>query len=351
MNRKFTISLLLCILLLLAIPFLVVSCRRAATEPTVRDTPVVPYPIPPSPTPPRLGTPPVPTPRATPTPRIPPTPWITPTPWTTLPTGRTGVIGADFSLTGTPTLGNVVTLTLTIASKYDSPSTTMQIYLPVEMTQVGGTLEWHGSLKAGETRQMTTQARVVQNGYFTVSGWAQADYPPSMRLGGGNSLHLVVEDQDAWVSREPPKNNWTPSNAALPGEQNPHLIQSQFFLSGTLVLDRIAHLIYEITPLVNLHDAEIVVILPKTGVEVAEAIGPPGSTQYRPYGRDINALGYRAPTLSGGQKITVVVTIRTVATGEGHIYAWTRGLQDDGTRVVQWQELRRVQVYTPRAAR
>ncbi len=223
---------------------------------------------------------------------------------------------------------------------------------------MGGTLEWHGSLKAYETRQIVAQAQVVQNGYLTVFGSGLADMFGG-KSGGGNSLYVLVEDQEAWVGREPPKNNWIKTPGSISGAvgitpRDPDLIQAHLYLTDRLTLGRDIGLVYEFTPTINLSEAEVQIALPEAGFVVQKVQGPTlsglGGSLSPISSRREGVLRWQG-TLPKGERVVIILTIRPVTTGEGSLGAGVEGRDDRGDYLTGRVERLAVRLYTPRLAR
>jgi hypothetical protein len=255
---------------------------------------------------------------------------------------------------GKPALGEHVNLILKVKMLVDAPNTTMCITLPVGIELVRGELCWQGDFKKDETRQLEVTVRTVEDGYYKIVGWVQAILREKlyMDIGDGDVLYLLVEGSEAWVGKKPPRNNWVPNNVGPSGRgwpPNSNLVQARFFLTDELTLGKETELVYEVTPLIDIDNARIGIILPKAGLSVVEVKGPGQVGLSRRSREPQGVMSWEGPMVKG-KTVVIRVRIKPIATGEGTLSAYVNDLRKDGPVLLRYDFIRDLKLYTPRMA-
>jgi hypothetical protein len=257
------------------------------------------------------------------------------------------------SMRGKPALGEHVNLILKVKMLVDAPNTTMCITLPVGIELVRGELCWQGDFKKDETRQLEVTVRTVEDGYYKIVGWVQAILREKlyMDIGDGDVLYLLVEGSEAWVGKRPPKDNWEDAPAVGPGlPKNTHLVRTRFFLRDELALGKETELVYEVTPLIDLHRVSIGIWLPISGISVIETKVPSEVNIHRSMNQPEGLFAWDGQ-IAKGQKVVITIRIKPVTTGETNLYAYVHESRKDGTTIVLCQDsIRDLKLYTPRMA-
>lgn len=272
-------------------------------------------------------------------------------------------IRARLTLAGEPAIGKPVVFTLDITSSEPITDVKANIMLPAGVETLSGATEWTiPSVEVGQHYVFSTTAQVVENGYHVIySGAYKESYYQGQltaRHGGGDGLHIIVEDDDTWVSKSPPENTWKPSGSGGAILNRPELIDSTLALSDRIAADRTVDVIFTVTPRVDLINAEVGF----TGVEGGVQLDNPVVTSA---GENTMALyvlpdTVRVPpkntrwagSMRQGQTYEFRMTLHVTDNGQSELYAWVdeRDLEDGHTIVATVKRLD-LQYYIPRWAR
>jgi len=186
-----------------------------------------------------------------------------------------------------------------------------------------------------------------------IVGWVQAILREKlyMDIGDGDVLYLLVEGSEAWVGKRPPKDNWEDAPAVGPGlPKNTHLVRTRFFLRDELALGKETELVYEVTPLIDLHRVSIGIWLPISGISVIETKVPSEVNIHRSMNQPEGLFAWDGQ-IAKGQKVVITIRIKPVTTGETNLYAYVHESRKDGTTIVLCQDsIRDLKLYTPRMA-
>jgi hypothetical protein len=92
-------------------------------------------------------------------------------------------MNATLSLSGTPSLNQVVEVTFTATPLADAPNTTVEIVLPEGFELVSGDISWKGDLEEGETVKLSAMVKAVEIGDWVIRGVAESTQPQKWPLG------------------------------------------------------------------------------------------------------------------------------------------------------------------------
>ena len=269
-------------------------------------------------------------------------------------------IRAKLEMEGEPTLGKPFTLTLVLDGHASYPYPIHNVHAGINVPEGIEVLSGAetGNLRCLEKETeyvFSTFARVMRNGYFMIPGFAQMPSEPSTAV---DYLHIIVEDDDTWVSKSPPKNTWKPSGSGGAILNRPELIDSTLALSDRIAADRTVDVIFTVTPQVDLVNVEVGF----TGVEGGVQLDNPVVTST---GENTMALyvlpdTVRVPpkntrwagSMRQGQTYEFRMTLHVTDNGQSELYAWVdeRDLEDGHTIVATVKRLD-LQYYIPRWAR
>ena len=172
---------------------------------------------------------------------------------------------------GRPALGEPFMLRLELRTSMDMTDVAVSFILPAGVELVSTPGQWQVDMELNQTYVFTATARVLENGYYKLSGIGRKDFPSGGFFTGFGALYLLVEGEDTWVSHDPPPNHWESPGQGVPlGPLQPGLIQNRLYLSGTLTLNQPVTMVYEVTPLVDLHSATVGIAVPTGGLQSSE---------------------------------------------------------------------------------
>lgn len=280
-------------------------------------------------------------------------------------------IEMDLNMRGRPTLGATVQVDLLVKLLADAPSAAVTLTLPAGSIELAGGetvwqsvqraenpaigpvqhAVWQGSSPKGEATVLTTALRITQNGYYQIHAYAYIDLGIGGRYGNFADLYLLVDGAEAWVGKQPPKNNWTgsglsPAGTLIPPESSP--IQGRLYLTGPLALDQETELIYEIAAAADLDNLTVGITLPRKGLVIAQVIMLHGT------GLTLLALERDPMLWQGrmvkGERIEIRVRLKPVLTGEGAISAFVSQQTANSVFLLHYDAVRGLKVYVPRLA-
>jgi hypothetical protein len=111
-------------------------------------------------------------------------------------------INVELDISGTPSLGQTVYLSLAVTLHTDAPNTTVQILLPDEFVLVAGDLFWNGDLAKNETILLNASVKAVKRGDSIIK--ASAISEGRWSFGKSDSLYISVFETTATVSDKVP---------------------------------------------------------------------------------------------------------------------------------------------------
>ena len=217
-------------------------------------------------------------------------------------------IGADLSMSGMPSLGQVVELTFGSKSHVDAENVTMEIFLPEGFFLINGNLSFEGeipiqkevriksSVKAVKTGMWEIRARVINYRKFKdfenreiISNFTNLDY-----------LYINVSENSAQVS-------YLPFKTTTQGKEKPldKLYTIKLGISETPYIDKPVDLAVEVMPVSDSPDFSIGILLPE-GIELVKGDLTPAEE-----GLIRNIQG----PVANGDKVQLNATIKVVKEG------------------------------------
>lgn len=272
-------------------------------------------------------------------------------------------IRARLTLAGEPAIGKPVVFTVDITSSEPITDVKANIMLPAGVETLSGATEWTiPSIEVGQHYVFSTTAQVVENGYYVIysGGYKESYYQGQLtaRHGGGDSLHIIVEGDDTWVSKSPPENTWKISNGAGASPEKPELVDTELKLSGPLTADGLTEVTYAVAPHVDLANVEVGFSgfngglstgnpqVSTNGENIMSFFSIPEEAQA--FDRSMKWVG----TLREGQTYTFSITLDVTDNGSSVLGAWVNERDPtDGHTVVGKLDMLDLQFYVPRWAR
>jgi len=186
--------------------------------------------------------------------------------------GASSPLKGTLTMEGRPAVGEPFLLRLELRTSMAFTDVAASFVLPAGVELVSTPGEWRVDMELNQTYVFTATARVLENGYYKIVGLGRKDTPYGSYFTGFDALYLLVEGEDTWVSHDPPPNHWESPSQSVPGllPLQPELIQNRLYLSGTLTLNQPVTLVYEVTPLVDLHSATVGIAVPIGGLRSSE---------------------------------------------------------------------------------
>ena len=179
----------------------------------------------------------------------------------------------SLAMEGRPALGEPFMLRLELRTSMAFTDVAVSFVLPAGVELVSTPGQWQVDMELNQTYVFTATARVLENGYYKLSGIGRKDFPSGGFFTGFGALYLLVEGEDTWVSHDPPPNHWESGHGSVPGGGpglQPGLIQNRLYLSGTLALNQPVTVVYEVTPLVDLQHAAVGIVTSIGGLQSSE---------------------------------------------------------------------------------
>ena len=251
-------------------------------------------------------------------------------------------MNVNLSISGIPSLNMVVKLMFTATPLENAPNTTVQILLPDEFVLVAGDLFWNGDLAKNETILLNASVEAVKMGDYVIKASAISNQI-SYIFGKTDNLYISVFETTATVSDKAPINNWV-NKAAIPLSQNCDEISANLSLSSLPLLNKEVGLVFMVTPLIDISNAQVDVVLPEKGLEIVE-IKPPSKPSIpseftHPSGLDVlgNQLTWNGD-IAKNETLLIEVVVKSTVTGRGYIYGSVRATRHDGVLMVKTVQL------------
>jgi hypothetical protein len=285
-------------------------------------------------------------------------------------------IEVELNMRGRPTLGATVQVDLLVKLLADAPSTVVTLTLPAGSIELAGGKTvwqsvqraenpatgavqhavWQGSPPKGEATVLPTALRITRNGYHQIHAYAYIDLGIGGRYGNFADLYLLVDGAEAWVGKQPPKNNWVANNVSpggLPVPPGTERLIARACLTRPLEWNQETDLIYEITPTADIEKVEIGLILPQAGIAVVKQGNPRQETLvFRPaaereiLGTKVGSVMRWVGPLVEDDKTVTRVSLKPTTTGEGAIIVYVSELRSGGA-VLLHKEILHLSVYRP----
>lgn len=100
-------------------------------------------------------------------------------------------IHINLSLSGTPSLGENITINFKVKPEIYAPNTTIIIELPEGFEYIDGNLSWNGDIQQNETVQISAKLKTVVEGEWKIKAWAHSSQPDGS-FGKGDILYITV---------------------------------------------------------------------------------------------------------------------------------------------------------------
>jgi hypothetical protein len=271
-------------------------------------------------------------------------------------------IRARLTLAGEPAIGKPVVFTVDITSSEPITDVKANIMLPAGVETLSGATEWTiPSIEVGQHYVFSTTAQVVENGYYVIysGGYKESYYQGKLtaRHGGGDSLHIIVEGDDTWVSKSPPENTWRSTGSIGASPERPELVDTELKLSGPLAAEGLIEVTYTVTPRIDLTNVEVGLDGFLGGLSVASPqISTSGETTMTllvvPEALEFSRSTRWVGVMQQGQTYTFRITLDVTDNGSNELYAWVNERDPtDGHTVVGKVDKLDLQYYRPRWAR
>jgi hypothetical protein len=250
-------------------------------------------------------------------------------------------MNVNLSISGIPSLNMVVKLMFTATPLENAPNTTVQILLPDEFVLVAGDLFWNGDLAKNETILLNASVKAVKVGDYVIK--ASAISEGQWTFGKSDSLYISVFETTATISDKVPINNWV-NKAAIPLSQNGDEISANLSLSSLPLLNKEVRLVFTVTPLINLSNVQVDVVLPEKGMEIVEIkpLSKPSipSEFTHPSGLDVlgNQLTWKGD-IANNETLLIEVVVKSIVTGEGYLYGSVHATRHDNMPMVKTVQL------------
>ncbi len=247
----------------------------------------------------------------------------------------------NLSVSGIPSLNTVTKLMFTVTPLTDAPNTTVRILLPDEFVLVAGDLFWNGDLTKNETILLNTSVKAVKMGDYVIK--ASAISNGHWTFGKFDSLYISVFETTATVSDKAPINNWV-SKSAIPLSQNSDEISANLSLSSLPLLNKEVGLVFTVTPLIDISNAQVDIVLPEKGLEIVE-IKPPSKPSIPTEFMDPSGLNVFEKQLTWkgdiakNETIRIEIVVKSTVTGRGYIYGSMCATRHDGVLMVKTVQL------------
>ncbi len=224
----------------------------------------------------------------------------------------------SLSLSDKPLLNTLVTLTLSFKSIQNAPNTSARIGIPESFQVLSGSLEWNGDLIAGEEKSIDVFVKAKKTGYYQLNGSALSKQG-AFEFGDLDVIYLEVSQSDAIIGSMPENNWYEPAQGQIiPLAENNERIQSKLIISKTPEWNKEFTLTYNVTPSINLPDAERVhmsIVFPGKAFSVVSAKFPEGGKSYKQEGQ----LSWKG-IMSKGKTYEISAKLKVVETGWGDVY-------------------------------
>ncbi len=121
-------------------------------------------------------------------------------------------INLDLSISGKPSLNQIVVVTLTATPKVEAPNSTLEILVPKGFVVVSGDIFWKGTIDKGATISLSAQIKPVKTGHWTIEATAM-----SLAFGKTTKLFVLVTESAATskVSNSPLRPTSPEANATV----------------------------------------------------------------------------------------------------------------------------------------
>lgn len=271
-------------------------------------------------------------------------------------------IQSRLSIQGEPALGIPFVLTLDISSQEPLTDVHALFTLP-EGVEAPGTTEWViPELQPNEHKVFTATAQVAGDGYYIIGGSGVRKWFRGGQLvqqyGGGETLHVIVEGDDTWVSKRPPENTWTIISGLGASNEKAQLLQTELTMAGPLTAESLTEVFYSVTPQVDLANVEVGFI----GFVGGLSVGNPQVTTAGENAMTLFAIPEEAKELDrttrwngvmkAGQTYTFSISLDVSDNGSSGLYAWVNERDPyDGHTIIGKLDKLDLQFYIPRWAR
>ncbi len=219
-------------------------------------------------------------------------------------------ITADLSMSGVPSLDQVVELTFSSKFSVDFKNATMEISLPEGFALVNGNLTFNGDVSKGEEVQIKSLVKATETGVWKIQAGVQGYY-----IGGGDftnrdSLYINVSGNSGQVSQ-------FPFDYPDPTKRNARLLDYNLELefTETPYLNNPVNLRVTVTPTSDSPDFVIGIVLPE-GIVAPERVVLPESI-----GDDADLIKEVEGPVARGEKVQFDNTIKVVKEGYWEIKA------------------------------
>ncbi|MBS3101942.1 hypothetical protein J4458_00665 [Candidatus Woesearchaeota archaeon] len=112
-------------------------------------------------------------------------------------------ITADLSMSGVPSLGQVVELTFSSKFDFNAKNVTMNIFLPEGFVLVNGNLTFNGEVSAGEKVQIKSLVKATETGMGVIQAKVINYYPLGGDFTNRDSLYINVSENSGEVRQLP----------------------------------------------------------------------------------------------------------------------------------------------------
>ena len=266
---------------------------------------------------------------------------------------------ASLALEGRPALGEPFALRLELRTSMAFTDVAVSFVLPAGVELVSAPEEWRVDMDLNQTYVFTATARVLENGYYKIVGSGRKDTPYGSSFPGFDALYVLVEGEDTWVSHDPPPNHWESPGQSVPGllPLQPELIQNRLYLSGTLTLNQPVTLVYEVTPLVDLHFGHVGIAVPIGGLRSSEPRVDAGDATLATsleFHSSTEGVYYWDGPMKSQQTYSFYLTLEPTAGGSSVVYAGIRetGVVDSMSReIIDAGQSLALSLYSPSLAR
>lgn len=271
-------------------------------------------------------------------------------------------IQAKVDMEGEPAVGIPFVLTLDVSSREPLTDVHALFSLP-EGVEALGTTEWViPELQPNEHKVFTATAQVTGDGYYIIGGsgvrkWFR-DGQLVQQYGGGETLHVIVEGDDTWVSKRPPENTWKGTTALDVIPVQPELVDTSLNLADRLTADGPVEVVYTVTPRVDLANVTVGFAGTEGGIATDDAqVTTTGENHMAPYALSEEAKALAKTTrwegsMAQGQTYIFRVTLHVSDNGERPLTAWVNERDPtNGQTIIGRADSLDLQFYVPRWAR
>jgi len=273
--------------------------------------------------------------------------------------GASSPLKGTLTMEGRPAVGEPFLLRLELRTSMAFTDVAASFVLPAGVELVSTPGEWRVDMELNQTYVFTATARVLENGYYKIVGLGRKDTPYGSYFTGFDALYLLVEGEDTWVSHDPPPNHWESPTGSVPGAKplQPELIQNRLYLSGTLTLNEPATVVYEVTPLVDLHFGHVGIAAPIGGLRSSEPrvqAGDAALATALEFHSFTEGMYYWDGPMKSHQTYSFYLTLEPSAEGSSVLYAGIRetGVVDSMSReIIDAGQSLALSLYSPSLAR